>query len=88
MKVFWEKGFAGTSMNDLVAATGMAKPGLYAAFGDKQSLYAKALTRYFRDLGSPMHEDLVQSPDPIRVGEPRSLKVRLDIGQYFKTDRY
>jgi len=67
MKVFWEHGFDGTSMNDLVTATGMAKPGLYATFGDKEALYTKALTRYVRDLGSPMLEDIKTSPDPIDV---------------------
>ena len=43
MKLFWKQGFEGTSMNDIAAATGMAKPGLYATFGDKEAVYAKAL---------------------------------------------
>jgi AcrR family transcriptional regulator len=67
MKMFWEKGFEGTSMNDLAAATGMAKPGLYATFGDKEALYTKALTHYFNELGLPLLHDLVQSPDPLDV---------------------
>ena len=67
MRVFWEKGFEGTSMSDLVAATGMAKPGLYAAFGDKEALYTKALTHYFTELGSPLLDDLMRSPDPLPV---------------------
>lgn len=64
--VFWEKGYEGTSMSDLVAATGVAKPGLYAAFGDKESLFAKALEHYV-DRGWPLLEDLAQSADPIDV---------------------
>ena len=67
MKLFWEKGFAATSLSDLVAATGMAKPGLYATFGDKEALYEKALARYYEELGSPLLDDLVGSEDPLRV---------------------
>jgi AcrR family transcriptional regulator len=67
MKVFWEKGFQATSMSDLVAATGMAKPGLYATFGDKEALYSKALTHYFSELGAPLLDDLRRSSDPLPV---------------------
>ena len=67
MKVFWEKGFQATSMSDLVAATGMAKPGLYATFGDKEALYGKALNHYFSELGAPLLDDLRKSPDPLPV---------------------
>ena len=62
MNVFWEKGFEATSMNDLSVATGMAKPGLYAAFGDKEKLFCSALTRYFDRSGQLLLDDLVQSP--------------------------
>ena len=44
--VFWEKGFQGTSLDDVTAATGLAKPSLYAAFGDKNALFLKVLERY------------------------------------------
>jgi TetR/AcrR family transcriptional regulator, copper-responsive repressor len=43
---FWKGGYAGTSLDDLVAATGMNRPSLYAAFGDKRDLYIKTLERY------------------------------------------
>ena len=43
---FWQAGFAATSMDDLSAATGMNRPSLYAAFGDKQRLYLELLERY------------------------------------------
>jgi AcrR family transcriptional regulator len=46
MAVFWKQGFAGTSYSDLTAATGLNKPSLYAAFGDKAQLFAKVLNRY------------------------------------------
>ena len=46
--VFWQNGFHGTSLDDITAATGLAKPSLYAAFGDKNALFLKsssAITR-------------------------------------------
>jgi len=44
--VFWRKGFQGTSLDDITAATRLAKPSLYAAFGDKNALFLKVLDRY------------------------------------------
>jgi AcrR family transcriptional regulator len=44
--VFWQNGFQGTSLDDITAATGIAKPSLYAAFGDKNALFLKVLDRY------------------------------------------
>ncbi len=67
MKTFWERGFEGTSMNDIATATGMAKPGLYATFGDKEALYASALDHYGREYGAPLIDDLSNSPDPLEV---------------------
>jgi len=46
MKVFWEKGYEATSMQDLVIATGLLKGSLYGAFGDKRALYMMALAHY------------------------------------------
>jgi AcrR family transcriptional regulator len=43
---FWKHGFAGTSMDQLSAATGLHKPSLYGAFGDKKQLYMETLNRY------------------------------------------
>ena len=47
LEVFWKTGYAGTSLDDLAAATGMNRPSLYAGFGDKRSIYMKALTLYW-----------------------------------------
>ena len=41
--VFWAKGFAATSLDDLTAATGLNRPNLYGAFGDKSGMYRQAL---------------------------------------------
>ena len=58
MLAFWQSGYSGTSMADLAAASGMAKPGLYAAFGDKEALFEKALNHYFETIGGPIFEKL------------------------------
>lgn len=46
MEAFWERGYDGTSMADLMEATGLQKGSLYKAFGDKHELYMTALRRY------------------------------------------
>jgi len=46
LRLFWKNGYDATSMNDISAVTGMAKPGLYASFGNKDALYSMALDRY------------------------------------------
>lgn len=49
LRVFWEKGYDGTSLNDLTEAMGITRPSLYAAFGNKDSLFRKALDLYERE---------------------------------------
>jgi AcrR family transcriptional regulator len=44
--VFWRKGYEGTSYADLTEATGLQRPSLYAAFGNKEALFRQALARY------------------------------------------
>jgi AcrR family transcriptional regulator len=46
MKVFWRKGYEGTSLSDLTKAMKINRPSLYAAFGDKEELFRKVLARY------------------------------------------
>lgn len=46
LHVFWAKGYDGASMTDLTEAMGITKPSLYAAFGNKESLFHKALDLY------------------------------------------
>lgn len=54
METFWAAGFTGTSLDDLAAATGMNRPSLYAAFGDKKSIYLKSLDLYAESLRGTM----------------------------------
>jgi len=44
---FWKTGYAGTSLDDIASATGMNRPSLRAAFGDKRAIYVKALNAYW-----------------------------------------
>jgi AcrR family transcriptional regulator len=46
MHVFWKKGYDGTTLDDLTEATGVSRPSLYAAFGNKEALFLKVLDRY------------------------------------------
>ena len=46
LATFWEHGYEGTSIDDLVAATGLGRASLYGAFGDKERLFARAVERY------------------------------------------
>lgn len=46
MEVFWRKGYEGASLTDLTKAMGITRPSLYAAFGNKESLFLAALDRY------------------------------------------
>lgn len=46
MDAFWDAGYAATSLDDLAAATGMNRPSLYGAFGDKRAVYLKTLELY------------------------------------------
>jgi AcrR family transcriptional regulator len=56
--VFWDSGYAATSLDDLSAATGMNRPSLYAAFGDKREIYRKAIEHYRATARTGMREAL------------------------------
>ena len=58
MRVFWRKGFLGASLTDLTRAMRVSRPSLYAAFGDKEQLFRRALERYFEGPSSYTHEAL------------------------------
>jgi TetR/AcrR family transcriptional regulator, copper-responsive repressor len=71
LDVFWKEGFAATSLDDLSAATGMNRPSLYGAFGDKRELYIKSYQSY-RDrarvrMGEVFAQDLPLRPMLLRI---------------------
>lgn len=49
LRVFWKRGYEGASMAELTAEMGVTKPSLYAAFGNKEALFKKALDLYERE---------------------------------------
>ena len=58
MGAFWTKGYAATSIEDLVAHMGIQRGSLYATFGDKRSLFLSALDRYQRVVTRELFEAL------------------------------
>jgi AcrR family transcriptional regulator len=46
LEVFWARGYEGATLDELTAAMGINRPSLYAAFGNKEQLFRKALDRY------------------------------------------
>ena len=65
---FWERGYAATSVDDLTAATGLGKGSLYGAFGDKHTLYLRALDDY---ISSSLGEVRASLRDPKRSAYER-----------------
>jgi AcrR family transcriptional regulator len=57
-EVFWDAGFAGSSLDSLGAAMSMNRPSLYGAFGDKEALYLKTLERYREESVAAMRQAL------------------------------
>jgi AcrR family transcriptional regulator len=78
LDLFRRDGFAATSLDDLSAATGMNRPSLYGAFGDKRELFIKSYQRYRDDARAAMI-DIFRDELPIRERLQRSYKVALDI---------
>jgi AcrR family transcriptional regulator len=68
MQVFWRKGYLGSSLSDLTDAMGINRPSLYAAFGNKKSLFRKALNRYFKGPSAYLN-DALQEPTARAVAE-------------------
>jgi AcrR family transcriptional regulator len=81
---FWRSGYSGTSLDEICAATGMNRPSLYAAFGDKHTLYLKALAHYW-ELGlDTMREALADHDRPLSKVLMRAYEAQLSI--YFSGD--
>ena len=68
LRVFWSKGFEGASLSDLTEAMGINRPSLYAAFGNKEALFVKALDLYERDRHAFM-QDALSAPTAKGVAE-------------------
>jgi TetR/AcrR family transcriptional repressor of nem operon len=66
MRLFWERGYEATSIQDLLDATGLNRGSLYATFGDKRRLFLAAVDRYMQRMAAPMFEALADD-DPRRA---------------------
>jgi len=78
LEVFWRKGFEGASLSDLTEAMGITRPSLYAAFGNKEDLFRKALDLYEREKLAFMR-DALEAPTAKGVAETilrRSLEMQ------------
>jgi TetR/AcrR family transcriptional repressor of nem operon len=66
MQAFWAKGYEATSLDDLCAATGLARSSLYATFGDKHALLLAAIDRYTEIRIAAFLGERFGEPRPIR----------------------
>jgi TetR/AcrR family transcriptional repressor of nem operon len=77
MGAFWTKGYAATSVEDLVAHMGIQRGSLYATFGDKRSLFLSALDRYQRVVTRELIEAL-EGPGPGLEAIRRFFRLRVE----------
>jgi AcrR family transcriptional regulator len=68
LAVFWRQGYEGASLPDLTKAMGINRPSLYAAFGNKEALFRKALERYETGPAAYIH-DVIAKPTARAVVE-------------------
>ncbi|MBR0964913.1 TetR/AcrR family transcriptional regulator [Bradyrhizobium diazoefficiens] len=78
LDLFRKQGFAATSLDDLSEATGMNRPSLYGAFGDKRELYIKSYQRYREDARAAM-VDIFRQEMPVRQRLERIFASALNI---------
>lgn len=62
---FWDAGYAGTSMEDLMRVSGLGKGSLYAAFGGKRQLFLRVLCSYTESSHEHLRRALTQAPRAI-----------------------
>jgi AcrR family transcriptional regulator len=69
MELFWRQGYEGTSLSDLLDATGLTKSSLYAAFGSKEDLFYRVVERYLSEHVEPRQANALAEPTPRRIVE-------------------
>jgi AcrR family transcriptional regulator len=78
MRVFWEKGFEGTSIQDLEDAMGLKRTSIYNAFGNKRAVFDRVMACYKESVMGALFAAMDGAPD-IREGVRRLLNSALDI---------
>lgn len=69
LHVFWRRGYEGASLSDLTEAMGISRPSLYAAFGNKEDLFRRALDRYVECGPGSIHREALAEPTARAVVE-------------------
>ena len=76
--VFWEKGFSGTSLDDLSDAMGMNRPSIYRAFGDKEEIYRQSLNQFGKVMDEAFTQTLMHEKE-IRKGLRKFYRKALEV---------
>jgi TetR/AcrR family transcriptional repressor of nem operon len=79
MDVFWRQGYDGTSMADILAATGLHKGSIYQTFGDKHSLYIRALQAYVANMRLTM-KGIVSGAESAIEGLRSAMHFHIELG--------
>ncbi len=67
MNVFWDKGYNGTSMQDLAEVTGLNRSSIYNSFGSKLELYQETLKHYQKNGNARFQKALVRAENPLHA---------------------
>ncbi len=81
--LFWERGYEGTSVEDLTTAMGITTQSLYAAFGSKAELYRQALAWYQQEIGILARRPFAEEPD---VAKAIGRSIRELAAQFTRSD--
>ncbi len=74
MKLFWDRGYEGTSFVDLIAAMGISASTFYNSFGSKELLFVEAVQHYMTGPGGERVATILSGPDDTRTAFARLLK--------------
>src|ERR1700733_8730194 len=77
IKLFWQKGYNGTSMQDLVDGLGISRSSIYDTFGDKHQLYLKALCAY-RQNATVVRDQILNASVPAKAAIRQLMDLTID----------
>jgi TetR/AcrR family transcriptional repressor of nem operon len=77
IRLFWQKGYNGTSMQDLVDGLGISRSSIYDTFGDKHQLYLKALSTY-RQNQVNIRNQILNAPVPAKTAIRQLMDLTID----------